>query len=57
MIVQLREKSQITIPAKYIKQLSLSIGDKLEVTVQNGMLLLTPVSIHSKNYIELSSNV
>jgi len=43
MIVELRQKSQVTIPADILKALNLKTGDKLEFTVQDGKIILQPV--------------
>lgn len=43
MIVELRQKSQVTIPADILKALNLKTGDKLEFTVQNGKIIVQPV--------------
>lgn len=56
MIVELRQKSQITIPSEIVKELSLKVGDKLEVSVLNGTLTLTPVTIYPKEYVEQLEN-
>lgn len=56
MIVELRQKSQITIPSEIVKELSLKVGDKLEVSVLNGTITLIPVTIYPKEYIEQLKN-
>jgi AbrB family looped-hinge helix DNA binding protein len=43
MIVELRQKSQITIPADILKALNLKTGDKLEFSVQEGKIVIQPV--------------
>jgi len=52
MIIELRKKSQITIPKEIIDQLNLQEGDHLEVSVKDGAILLEPVAIYSKSYIQ-----
>lgn len=52
MIVELRSKSQITIPIEFIKKLDLSVGDKFEVMEKDGFLMFVPVSIYPKSYID-----
>jgi AbrB family looped-hinge helix DNA binding protein len=42
-VVKVRAGYQITIPAAFIKELGIMIGDLLSVTVQNGRIILTPV--------------
>lgn len=56
MIVELRQKSQITIPSEIVKELSLKVGDKLEISVLNGTLTLIPVTIYPKEYVEQLEN-
>lgn len=43
MVVELRQKSQVTIPADILKALNLKAGDKLEFTVQDGKIIVQPV--------------
>ena len=52
MIIELRQKSQITIPSEYVKLLSLSAGDKLEIMVKDGALMLVPVTVYPKDYVK-----
>ena len=52
MIIELRQKSQITIPSELIKKLSLKSGDKFEISIKKGALVLTPVTVYPKNYVE-----
>lgn len=51
MIIELRKKSQITLPKEIVKELNLLEGDKFEVTVENGVIKLEPVAVYSKRYI------
>lgn len=51
MIIELRKKSQITLPKEVVKTLNLQEGDKFEVTIENGCIKLEPVAIYSKKYI------
>jgi AbrB family looped-hinge helix DNA binding protein len=37
MIIDLRKKSQITIPKEIVDELNLNEGDHLEVSVKNGI--------------------
>lgn len=48
MIVELRDKSQITIPAKIIKNLGLSVGDRFEIIEKDGGIFLCPVVVYPK---------
>jgi antitoxin MazE len=43
MVVELRQKSQVTIPADILKALNLKTGDKLEFTIQDGKIIMQPV--------------
>ena len=43
MIVELRDKSQITIPAKIIKNLGLIVGDRFEIIEKDGGIFLSVV--------------
>ncbi len=43
MIVTLKSRSIITIPASVRKKLSLNDGDSLDVDINNGSIVLTPV--------------
>ena len=51
MIIELRKKSQITLPKEIVKNLNLQEGDKFEITIENGCIRLEPVSIYPKEYI------
>ena len=50
-VLELRKKSQITIPKEYVEGLNLREGDKLEVVQQDGILKLIPVVVYPKKYI------
>ncbi len=43
MLVDFKQKSQITIPKELVKKLNLKVGDKFDVKVKDGKLVLTPV--------------
>lgn len=45
MLVELKQKSQVTIPAELVKKMKLKTGDKLEIEEQEGRLVITPVVI------------
>jgi len=45
MLVELKQKSQVTIPTALVKKMNLRPGDKLEVIEQDGRLIITPVVI------------
>jgi len=52
MIIELRKKSQITIPKEIADQLHLQAGDHFEISVKDGAVLLETVAIYSKSYIQ-----
>lgn len=56
MIAELRTKSQITIPKSIIDSLNLSIGDKLDISENNGVISIIPVTVYPKSYIEELQN-
>lgn len=51
MIIELRKKSQITLPKEIVKNLNLQEGDKFEVSIENGYIKLEPVAVYPKEYI------
>lgn len=51
-IMELRKKSQVTIPKDVIRKLKLHEGDKFEITEKNGVIYMIPVSIYPKKYVE-----
>ena len=52
MIAELRSKSQITIPEQLVDSLGLSIGDKLDVFEDNGMICIMPVAVYPQEYVD-----
>lgn len=52
MIIDLRKKSQITIPKEIVDELNLQEGDHLEVSVKEGAIMIEPVAVYSKSYIK-----
>jgi len=52
MIIELRKKSQITIPKEIINELNLQEKDQLEISIKNGVIVIEPVAIYSKSYIQ-----
>lgn len=52
MLVELRQKSQITIPKEIIVKLGLSEGDKLEIFEQDGTICMMPVVVYPKKYLD-----
>ncbi len=51
MVVDLKQKSQVTIPNEVVKKLKLSVGDKLDVSVKDGTIIITPVVVIPKDQI------
>ena len=49
MLVDLKQKSQVTIPKEIVRKLDLRVGDKLEIEARDGKLIITPVVIIPKN--------
>ncbi len=49
MVVDLKQKSQVTIPNEVVKKLKLVVGDKLDVEVKDGKIIITPVVIIPKD--------
>lgn len=52
MLVELRQKSQITIPKEIIIKLGLSEGDKLDIFEQDGTICMMPVVVYPKKYLD-----
>ncbi|HBR34959.1 MAG TPA: AbrB family transcriptional regulator [Firmicutes bacterium] len=49
MLVEFKQKSQVTIPKDFVKKLNLQVGDKLDVDIKDGKLIITPVVIIPKD--------
>lgn len=49
MLVDLKQKSQVTIPRGFVRKLNLKVGDKLEIEENNGRLIITPVVVIPKD--------
>lgn len=56
MIIELRQKSQITIPKEIIRKLGLKEGDSFDITIEDGAIRLTPVAIYSRKYVNELKN-
>lgn len=51
MIIELRKKSQITLSKEIVRELDLHEGDKFEVFIENGKIILEPVVVYPKEFI------
>ncbi|MGI6249301.1 MAG: AbrB/MazE/SpoVT family DNA-binding domain-containing protein [Acutalibacteraceae bacterium] len=52
MIIKMLKKSQITIPKKFVNDLGLKEGDQFKVSLADGALVLEPVAVYPKAYVE-----
>ena len=52
MIIDLRKKSQVTIPKEIVTELNLQEGDHLDISVKDGAIVIEPVAVYSKSYIQ-----
>ena len=52
MLIEMRARSQITLPNEIIKSLSLREGDKFEVEERDGGVFLCPVVVYPKAKLE-----
>lgn len=58
MLVELKAKSQVTIPKEIVSLMNLSQGDKFEIIEENGRIVLIPLEVYPKNVIdELKASV
>lgn len=51
MLVELRQKAQVTIPKDIVLKLGLSEGDKLEIFEKDGSICILPVVVYPKKYV------
>lgn len=49
MLVEFKQKSQVTIPNEIVKKLELKAGDKLDIKEEDGRLIITPVVVIPKD--------
>ena len=56
MIIDLRKKSQVTIPKEIVTELNLQEGDHLDISVKDGAIVIEPVAVYSKSYIQKSED-
>jgi len=52
MIIELRTKSQITLPKSIIEKIGLAVGDLLEISERDGVIVLQPVVVTPKISLE-----
>lgn len=52
MLVELKAKSQVTIPKDIVNSMKLNQGDQFEVTEDNGKIVLIPVAIYPEHVIK-----
>jgi len=52
MLIELRQKAQITIPKEIILSLGLSEGDKLDIFEKDGAICILPVVVYPKKYLD-----
>lgn len=52
MLTELKDKSQVTIPSKIVKELGLVRGDMFDVIIHDGAIELVPVVVYPKSKIE-----
>lgn len=51
MLVELKAKSQVTIPKEIVSLMKLNQGDKFEVKEEAGRIVLIPLEVYPKNVI------
>lgn len=49
MLVELKAKSQVTIPKDIVQSMELNQGDQFEVTEDNGKIVLVPVVVYPEH--------
>ena len=52
MLIEMRARSQITLPNEIVKSLGISEGDKFEVMERDGGVFLCPVVVYPKAKLE-----
>ncbi|MCL2213475.1 MAG: AbrB/MazE/SpoVT family DNA-binding domain-containing protein [Oscillospiraceae bacterium] len=57
MLVEVRSRSQITLPSGIIKKLGISEGDKFEVVERDGGVFLCPVVVYPKKRLDELSKI
>lgn len=51
MLVELKAKSQVTIPKDIVSSLNLNQGDQFEIVEENGKIILIPVAVYPEHVI------
>lgn len=52
MLAELKSKSQVTIPSGVVSELGLKKGDLFEVAAEHGRVVLIPVVVYPREYVE-----
>lgn len=52
MLVELKAKSQVTIPKDIVNSMELNQGDQFEVSEENGKIVLVPVAVYPEHVIK-----
>ncbi len=52
MLVELKAKSQVTIPKVIVSSMELNQGDQFEITEDNGKIILVPVVVYPERFIK-----
>ena len=52
MNVELKAKSQVTIPMSLVKSMSLKKGNMFDIFEENGKIILVAVAVYPKAYVE-----
>jgi len=52
MLVEMRARSQITLPSEITKKVGIQEGDRFEVTERDGGVFLCPVVVYPKHKLE-----
>ena len=52
MLVEVRNRSQITIPSELVKKMGIEKGDKFEIIEKDNGIFLCPVVVYPKEKIE-----
>lgn len=50
-LVKIGPKHQITIPRKFVEKLDFNVGDEVEITIQDGRLVIIPKSLVEQEHV------